>query len=110
MSFKPQSVGKVIASRRLYVIGSPEIAFEVSIGEPQRFPDGDDYYCPIQILGASEKKVSYAAGIDSLQALDLGMKNLASKMSLLNQKYAGNLRWIDDDPTLGFTMTDGTKI
>ena len=108
-SFKPE-MGKVVASRRLYLVDSPETVFEVSVGEPQSFPDGQDFYCPIQIIGKSESRVFYGAGIDSMQALDLALNNLASYVNSLNRDFGGKVRWIDDDTKLGFTMIDGTKI
>jgi hypothetical protein len=68
-----QEIGESIAERTL-VMGAEEVV--VTIGKPQPFEDGEDYFCPYSIEHAGQKKVSYAGGMDAVQALQLTMKTL----------------------------------
>jgi len=92
------TVGQVIASRRIRSEGSNETAYLVKIGLPQQFPSMD-YYCPVQVSGEREDngKVMYSAGIDSVQALQLGMKLAGGILFGLNQTCGGKLRWEGDE-------------
>jgi hypothetical protein len=77
----------------------------VKIGLPRQFPDSTDYYCPVQVVaeGDNRGQISYAAGIDAVQALQLGMKLAGGILVRVNQLCGGKLRW-DGDETgdLGF--------
>lgn len=93
------TVGQVIATRRIRSEGSGETNYLVQIGLPQPFPDSSDYYCPVQVLSESDNqgKVLYSAGIDSVQALQLGMKLAGGILFRLNQDCGGKLRWEGDE-------------
>jgi hypothetical protein len=110
LPFKIEDMGRVLASRKLYLVDPPQITFEVNIYQPKAFSEGGGFYCPIQVNGSSENKVFYGAGLDSMQALDLSLKSLASLIDVLSRDLGGKLRWTDEDDKLGFTLIDGTKI
>jgi hypothetical protein len=83
---KLTTVGQVIATRSIRYNGSDRLAYVVKIGLPQQFPDSEDCYCPVQIVGESNAgEVLYSAGIDSVQALQLAMKLVGGILFRLNQ-------------------------
>lgn len=87
-------LGEVIAKRRLNVPGQPDLAIWVILGTPRPFPDASrgDYYCPYQITGIGDEKVRHAAGVDSLQALELALHILPTMLDSLRMAHPG-LRW-----------------
>lgn len=102
-----KSVGQVIATRSIKLEGSTETAYLVKIGLPQQFPDKTDFFCPVQIDSASGKEgnVSYSAGIDSVQALQLSMVLISGILSRLNRELNGKLRWEGgENGDLGFPV------
>jgi hypothetical protein len=68
-----REIGEPIAERKL-IMGSDEVV--VTIGKPRPFDDDEDYFCPYSIEHAGQKKVSYAGGMDAVQALQLAMKKI----------------------------------
>jgi hypothetical protein len=107
---KLKDVGQVIATRTLHVLGSPQERLTVKIGFPRAVSDGNDFFCPIQIVGDGEDRVFAAMGVDSLQALDLALKSVATRVDSLNRSLNGRLRWFEDQEILGFTLINGTSI
>ena len=102
------SLGTVIAERHIRD-ETGETAFVVKVGLPQQFPDGTDFYCPIQVSAAQDTnaKVLYSAGIDSVQALQLSMTAIGAILFGLNQQCGGKLRWDgDENGDLGFPTPD----
>jgi hypothetical protein len=101
------SVGPVVATRHIRAEGPDEVSYLVKIGLPQQFPDSADYYCPVQVLSERDNqgKVLYSAGIDAVQALQLGMKLAGGILFRLNQDCGGKLRWEGDEKgDLGFPI------
>lgn len=99
------SVGDVIAARELTLAHDPNncAAVFVLLGKPQQLPDHEDYYCPYQIKGAGDEKVSYACGVDSFQALQLALGTIAVELEVLNKDLGGKLEWdCDGKGGLGF--------
>lgn len=72
---KIESIGEPIAQRTLTADKAPIL---VTIGKPLLYEGGPDYYCPYSIECFGEKKLSYGAGADAIQALQLAMKKSAS--------------------------------
>lgn len=70
----------------------------VKIGMPQPFEDGDDFYCPYCIEAAGQTTCSYAAGMDSVQALQLAMKKIGAELRYLAEKRGSPISWVDDTP------------
>ena len=105
---KLESIGEVIAERRLSVAGNPSVNIVVRMGKPQPLPEalGNDQFCPIQIIGVGDERVRYAAGIDAFQAIQLGMRSIAVNLLVIKRDYGLDLRWEGDEHgDLGFPPT-----
>lgn len=102
---KLDSIGEIIASRKLFMKDEPQKEIQVLIGKPALYMGSSDYYCPIQIKGIGDERVEYAVGIDSVQALLLSLKRLEFILIRLNDETGGQLRWEGDEKgNLGFTQ------
>ena len=88
-------IGESIAERTL-VMGAEEVV--VTIGKPRPFDDGEDYFCPYSIEYAGQKKVSYAGGMDAVQALQLTMKKIGADLSHLAKTQGVLIAWLPDSP------------
>jgi hypothetical protein len=92
---KLEEIGESIAERTL-VMGADAVI--VTIGKPQPFDDGEDYFCPYSIEHAGQKKVSYAGGIDTVQALQLAMKKIGIDLAHLAKTQGAPIAWLPDTP------------
>ncbi len=86
-------IGQPIAERRL-LMGKQEIV--VNIGKPQLFENGEDYYCPYSIERAGQKKMSYAGGVDAVQALQLAMRKIGVDLAYFEKKSGVPITWLPD--------------
>ena len=105
------SVGEVIATRTFFLVSDPNSKVIVTMGKPQPLPDalGDDHYCPFQITGLGSERVTYAAGVDAFQSLELCMKMIGAKLAFLNEMHGGQLRWeCDEQGGFGFPVPEPT--
>jgi hypothetical protein len=95
-------VSESIAERKL-VMGAVEVI--VTIGKPQPFDDDEDYFCPYSIEYAEQKKVSYAGGMDAVQALQLTMKKIGADLANLAKTQGVPITWLPDAPgDTGFSV------
>jgi len=69
---------------------------KISIGKPEPFPDSEGYYCPFQISGAGSETIRYAAGVDAVQALQLVMVMIGTRLKFLATEIEGEFHWADD--------------
>jgi len=103
---KIETLGEVMATRRLQVSGEPEREVLVKLGRPQPSrdaPDSGEYFCPFQITGAGDERVRYAAGVDAFQAIELTLRLIGAELHRLNGQVEGRLRWeCDESGNLGF--------
>jgi len=78
------------------------------MGKPQPLPGavGDDSFCPIQIVGIGSERVTYAAGVDTFQAIQLAMKKIGLELFTLRRDYGYECRWEGDDSGSGFPPID----
>ena len=100
-----ESVGEIIAERKLSVVGNPAIEVSVRMGKPQQLPDAvyGDQFCPVQIIGVGREQVKYAAGVDGFQAIELAMRLIGSELWLIKRDFGVQLRWDGDEKgDLGF--------
>src|SRR5580698_10621053 len=103
--FKPDTIGEVIAERRLSVEGSLNgiSAIRVLMGKPERTPNSTDCFCPFQVIGIGSDKVRCAYGIDEFQAIQLAMAGIGAYLDSLNEAEGKHLRWEGDElGDLGF--------
>jgi hypothetical protein len=86
---------EVIAVRRFWWEGETGRELVVSIGKPQQAPGGNgEFYCPIQLTGFGDDKfVQPIFGVDGFQAIELALKFIGYRLSDIDQKNGGRLRW-----------------
>ncbi len=107
-----ESIGEVIAVRRLSIANDPNRTIWVKMGKPQPLADalGDDHFCPFQINGVGSEKVKYAAGVDGFQSIELAFRGIDAELALLNQAHDGKLRWEGDEHgNLGFLLGERVR-
>jgi hypothetical protein len=96
-------LGEVMMSRELN--GADGTVITVLIGKPQPFPDGADYFCPWQIVGAGSEKVHRAGGVDSVQAVILALQMIGATLmnaeAMFGHAFAST---VFDPPTFGFPV------
>ena len=88
-------LGDLIAFRELNITGEGKLdkAIKVMVGKPLPFPDSGGYYCPFQIVGVGGEEIKYAAGVDSIQALQLVMVMIGATLQYLNSESGNRLCW-----------------
>ncbi len=77
-----------------------EIIVRIGIPVHDPCPDGD-WYCPYQITGFPNSRVSVAFGIDSLQALLLALGKVHADLVFCQRVNRLHLTWLEQD-NLGF--------
>lgn len=88
-------IGVLIAERTL-VMGTDKVV--VAIGKPQPFNEGEEYFCPYSIECVGHKKVSYAGGMDAVQALQLTMRKIGTDLAHLAKTQGVSIAWLPDNP------------
>lgn len=90
-------LGQVIAERELQrkAGGEPVI---VRIGLPVEDSECD-WYCPVRITGAGDDTTYKAFGVDSVQALMLGLQMVGARLGSYQREHG--LTWLEMDD-LGF--------
>lgn len=84
-------LGTIIAER---ILQSPKVdnQVRVRIGCPQKTPR-EDFITPYQIIGVSDEKVRFAAGLDAVQSLQLVLQMIAADIHYRLKQY--QLHWAD---------------
>jgi hypothetical protein len=101
------TIGQVFITRTLKLSHTLSTDVTITIGKPQKFPDGQDYYCPFQIMGLGDEKVNRVGGIDEVQALLLALEDVGTRLSETEEYKQGHLTWIgSDEGNLGFPHLD----
>jgi len=83
------SVGEVIASRRLFLADEPNREILVHMGKPEQTPGRDDYSCALQVTGIGNERVYRIFGVDAFQAIELGFRFIGERLALLNRDAGG---------------------
>ena len=70
------TVGEIIATRRLYLIDEENVRRTVSVlvGKFQPSPDSSVYFCPFQIIGIGSHNTDLAEGTDSVQLFPCSLR------------------------------------
>jgi hypothetical protein len=92
-------VGQLIGERELVDARSGKHVV-VRIGVPRPFSEDGGWYCPYEIH-TEQPRVSYAAGLDAIQALQLVMRKIGFEIQILNEQTGGTLEW-NGEQDLGF--------
>ena len=101
-------VENIIATRELTLEDGKKVT--VVIGQPRKFDEGDDYYCPFQISGIDNGRISYAGGIDAIQAFELALKKIGTILYTSEEAKSGKLTWdAGVDGYLGFPLPDSIR-
>jgi len=89
------SLGEIIATRRLYFLDEGNIKRTVSVflGMPQQSPDSTGYHCLFQLIGIGSQQTQLAQGVDSIQALQSALMLIAASLNHLNNEIGGKLAW-----------------
>jgi hypothetical protein len=89
---------EVIAVRRLSWEDEPTREVLVSIGRPVETPGVQgEFYCPIRTTGlGNDEIVTEVFGIDALQAMELALRYIRSRLININAKNGNRLRWLDE--------------
>jgi hypothetical protein len=95
ITMEQNAIGEVIGERMLTLEKSAEVARQVKVllGKPRKFQDSEDFCCPYQIIGLGDDTIKSAAGIDSMQAIQIAMQLVASEIHNVHREDAANLRW-----------------
>ena len=90
-----ESIGEIIATRRLYFIDESNHKRTVSVfvGKPQESQDPLGYHCPFQVIGIGTQETLFARGLDSIHALQSAMILVAAHLHQLNDELGGKLSW-----------------
>lgn len=90
-----ESVGEIIATRRLYFVdeGDHQRTVSVFVGKPQQSQGSSDYHCPFQVIGIGSQQTQLARGHDSIQALQSALILIAASLNHLNNELSGKLIW-----------------
>ena len=91
---KIEKINNPIAQRTLQMGGEN---ITVVVGKPETFEDGQDFYCPYSIKYGERNRMSYAGGVDSVQALRLAMKKIHVDLSYLSESEKRPFSWLDND-------------
>lgn len=99
--WKPSGLGDLIAERRLLLRhrGKHAKLVRVRFGRPVRSPRwerGDPWWCPVQILGLGETKMTPIAGEDSVQALVLAFRFVEAALKARGGKAGGQIQWLGE--------------
>jgi hypothetical protein len=89
------SVGEIIATRRLYFFdeGNRQRTVSVFVGKPEQSHGSAEYHCPVQVIGIGSQQTQLASGHDSIQALQSAFKLIAANLDQLNSELGGKLVW-----------------
>ena len=82
----------IIAIREFQLVGGKDL-IKVMIGKPQKIKNGEDYYCPYQIVGIGKNEVKKAFGVDAIQSLQLAMKMIGAELYTSTEARKGDLSW-----------------
>ena len=90
-----ESIGEIIATRKLYFIDESDAKRTVSVfvGLPEESSDPPGYHCRFQVIGIGTQETHLAQGLDSIHALQSAMILIAAHLNQLNDEIGGKLSW-----------------
>ena len=86
---------EVIAVRAFWWEDQPERPLSVSIGKPaQTSESSGEFYCPIHTEGfGNDERTEAIFGVDAFHAIELAMRYVGYRVSDIDEKSGGKLRW-----------------
>jgi hypothetical protein len=79
---------------REFEVDGEEAAAVLRIGRPVEHPEGD-WNCPFQISGMGDDRIHEASGVDSLQALSMGLQ--MARAQLESYRRSHRITWLGGD-------------
>ena len=98
MMEKVKKIGEVVATRALThvaVDGSRETAM-VEIGRPFRDGAAGDFVCPCRISSGSFEVMFGSMGIDSLQAIEMAIRNVEAELERYLSFEGGSFEFLGE--------------
>jgi Domain of unknown function (DUF6968) len=109
--WSPTELGHEIATRRLSFKPRRGRRHDVvvRIGQPVREPKAtsrDPWWCPFEVVGLGPRKLSAAAGQDSVQALVLALRGIEALLVYRAQRLGGVIEWLGEleRPVFAYTF------
>ena len=100
-------MGVVVAERRLEAVAGDgtraSVVIRVGTPHPDPLSRNGDWCCPHQVVGLGDEAVSASFGVDSLQALLLGVYALRLGLAARAEEAGVELDWLGV-PELGLTV------
>jgi hypothetical protein len=94
-----KELGQVIAERRLEATSTTgrrrEVVARIGTPRPDPEPPGD-WLCPYQVTGLDDDAVTYAHGVDSLQALALCIRGTSIALETRARRADVQLTWLGE--------------
>lgn len=87
----------VIAERTLTCAEDAQREVVVRLAKPELNLGGADYECAYRIVGLGIDITRFAAGLDSMQALQLAFAMVGAELAHIEQTTGFNLRFCDGD-------------
>lgn len=78
------------------ILRAGDVMIVVTIAKPEE--DEGDYRCPYSLNIGKKIKLSYAMGMDSVQALQLAMKKINADLIAVGNELGTPVSWLDDNP------------
>jgi hypothetical protein len=99
-----ESIGEVVAERVLHLSSDDNESggLTVRVGKPQQYPDGNGYFCPYEIICPDFRRIFYAAGLDSMQALQLTLRMVSVELHILRRDRHPDIYFDEPGDDLGF--------
>jgi hypothetical protein len=98
----------VIALRHL-IVRRPSGDTEVPVRLFQPEEDNGAWICRYEIEWPSRKQSGFGAGVDSIQALILALKNIGAEIYTSSYHQSKSLKWIEPDQGYGFPVCSNVR-
>lgn len=114
-SHKSKLVAEIVCRRRFNIINGKKEWVRLNVTKPFKGPSKTSWFCQYEIIGPDVAHTGFAAGVDSLQAMQNALANAGATIRYLNEKrFNRKLRWLSvEDPVLGMdawlTAVEGKK-
>ena len=89
------SVGEIIATRRLYFFdeGNRQRSVSVFVGKPEQAHGSSEYHCPVQVIGIGNQMTQVGRGYDAIQALQSALILISANLNHQNNELGRKLIW-----------------
>ena len=103
----PMSAGgirEIVAERILTVENRDGSIAHVSVrlGKPQLSPEGQDFFCEVQLCGDHDTRIQRVFGLDGFQALQLSIRYVRALLDHYAQQLGCVVYWTERGDDMGF--------